>query len=61
MVEGSTALTGILFRNLKVGDIFFQNGKPITVGEDAHLSGDASYDGYLVYDRTSGCVTFSGS
>lgn len=49
--KGSTALTGILFRNLKVGDIFFQNGKPITVGEDAHLSGDASYDGYLVYDR----------
>lgn len=49
--KGTAALTGILFRNLKVGDIFFQNGKPITVGEDAHLSGDASYDGYLVYDR----------
>lgn len=49
--KGTAALTGILFHELKAGDTFFQNGKPITVGEDAHLSGDASYDGYLVYDR----------
>ena len=49
--KGTAALTGILFRDLKAGDTFFQNGKPITVGEDAHLCGDASYDGYLVYDR----------
>lgn len=49
--KGTAALTGLLFRNLKAGDTFFQNGKPITVGEDAHLCGDASYDGYLVYDR----------
>lgn len=49
--KGTAALTGILFRDLKTGDTFFQNGKPIMVGEDAHLCGDASYDGYLVYDR----------
>lgn len=48
--KGTAALTGILFQDLKVGDTFFQNGKPITVGENAHMSGDVSYDGYLVYD-----------
>lgn len=49
--KGTAALTGILFRDLKAGDTFFQNGKPIMVGEDAHLCGDASYGGYLAYDR----------
>jgi len=38
------------FQELQKGDIFFVNGVPYQVGVDAHYSGDASYDGYLLYD-----------
>lgn len=37
-------------QNLLDGDTFFVYGKTHTAKGDAHLSGDASYDGYIVYD-----------
>lgn len=40
------------FYALKAGDVILDDdGKVLcTVGEDAHVSGDASYDGWLFYD-----------
>ena len=38
------------FTEIEAGDTVFVNGKPIVVGDDAHYSGDASYDGWLLYD-----------
>lgn len=37
-------------RNLRKGDTFVVGGYMHTAGSDAHPSGDASYDGYIVYD-----------
>lgn len=37
------------FENIHDGDTFFVNGIPHVADGDAHYSGDASYDGYLVY------------
>lgn len=45
------------FCDLIKGDIIIDplpNGERITVGEDAHFSGDSSYEGYLFYD-VDGC------
>lgn len=36
---------------LKAGDRFVINGKRYTASTDAHISGDASYDGYIIYDE----------
>lgn len=38
-------------KKLKKGDKFFINNQPHTCSVDAHISGDASYDGYIVYDE----------
>lgn len=38
-------------RNLRNGDTFYVNGEQHTAKGDSHLSGDASYDGYIVYDE----------
>lgn len=48
--KGETDVTTTAFSSLMAGDTFFSNGKVYTVGTDAHYSGDASYDGYLLYD-----------
>lgn len=37
--------------NLKKGDTFIVNGEKHTASVDAHLSGDASVDCYIVYDE----------
>lgn len=39
-----------LFSEIKKGDTFFIKGQPCICEIDAHESGDASYDGYLLYD-----------
>lgn len=44
------------FRDLKRGDVVFADGVPIEIAEDAHLCGDASYDGYLCYDTDDNSV-----
>ena len=49
--KGSEILSRAAFKDLKAGDTFFIKGIPHVAKEDAHLSGDASYDGYLVDDR----------
>ena len=38
------------FESIRKGDIFTAFGLIHICGEDAHYSGDASYDGYLLYD-----------
>lgn len=48
--KGSHNTCSIPFESLDVGDMFFVNGTPHKVGIKAHISGDASYDGYLLYD-----------
>lgn len=47
---GSDMVDSCRFYNLEVGDTFFVNGNAYVVGVEAHESGDASYDGYLLYD-----------
>lgn len=37
--------------NLKKGDVFYVKGERHTASCDSHLSGDATYDGYIVYDE----------
>lgn len=39
-----------LFSGLKAGDTVFQKGTSVLLADDAHYSGDSSYDGYLAYD-----------
>ena len=46
----STQRTRRLFSALAGGDRFCVCGMWYTVGDNAHLSGDSSYDGYLFYD-----------
>jgi hypothetical protein len=38
-------------KNLRNGDTFYVLGQKHTAHGDAHLSGDSSYDGYIVYDE----------
>ena len=38
-------------RKLLKGELFFVNGASHIASTDAHISGDASYDGYIVYDE----------
>ena len=41
----------IPFSELKANDVAcLPNGVNICIGEDAHISGDATYEGWLVYD-----------
>ena len=47
--KGNETAEGVLFEDIVEGDTIFVNGKPIIVTIDAHYSGDASYDGYLLY------------
>lgn len=42
------------FCEIKKGDKVFRNEPYFTCGEDAHKSGDASYEGWLVYDENGG-------
>lgn len=53
---GTTERSSCHFYDLKKGDTFFMGGSPCIVGEDAHYSGDASYDGYLLYDENDNGV-----
>lgn len=48
--NGSNRIEEIPFELLCKGDRFFVRGELHTVGEDAHYSGDASYQGYLLFD-----------
>lgn len=48
--KGTTEETECAFKDLKEGDTFFCKGYSFTVGVDCHESGDASWDGYLLYD-----------
>ena len=51
IVERGILTMPISFEDLKKGDkVVGTRGPKFTVGEDAHLSGDASYNGYIVYD-----------
>ena len=38
-------------KNLKNGDVFYVKGERHVASCDSHQSGDASYDGYIVYDE----------
>ena len=38
--------------NLRKGDTFYVNGEEHVAACDTHYSGDASYDGYIVYDES---------
>ena len=38
-------------KSLMVGDVFYVNGEKHTASSDAHLSGDASCEEYIVYDE----------
>lgn len=40
----------VRFCDLEEGDHVVSNGYDFIVGDDAHHSGDATYDGWLVYD-----------
>ena len=40
-------------RTIKKGQAFFVNKKLHIASSDSHLSGDASYDGYIVYDENN--------
>ena len=48
--NGSNKICEVLFESIDIGDIFFSNGVWHRCGVEAHYSGDASYDGYLLYD-----------
>ena len=49
--KGAAAITEVDFESIKAGDtVFTRDGFALVVGEDAHRSGDASYDGWLLYD-----------
>lgn len=49
--KGTSVYSMAPFETLKAGDTVFRNGISIDVAEDAHHSGDAAYDGYLIYDK----------
>lgn len=38
-------------KNIRNGDVFYVKGERHTSSSDSHPSGDASYDGYIVYDE----------
>lgn len=44
------SLERVLFSDIRKGDTFFYQHQPITAGSDAHISEDASYNGYIIYD-----------
>ena len=48
--KGDTKVQEVTFESLRAGDTIFVKGCARIVEEDAHYSGDASYDGYLLYD-----------
>lgn len=48
---GASQAEGMKFQDIRKGDTFFTDGEPHIAACDAHRSGDASYDGYLVYDK----------
>ena len=54
MKYGSKDIVTAPFESLRKGDVFFVRGESHTVEIDAHYSGDASYDGYLLYDSKIG-------
>lgn len=55
----SSNYCGVPFEDIRKEDTFFVGGNPYMAREDAHRSGDASYDGYLIYD-TDGNSWFPG-
>ena len=48
--KGAQIIEEVVFESLHEGDTVFVGGGTCVVGEDAHYSDDASYDGYLFYD-----------
>ena len=49
---GTKVTTREEMRLLREGDVFYVGGAQHTANGDAHPSGDASYDGYVVYDES---------
>lgn len=47
--EGAVEVSLVPFESVKRGDTIFLNDSPFVCDEDAHQSGDASYDGFLLY------------
>lgn len=44
-------ITSVKFQDIKAGDmVFLTDGTTSEIGEDAHLSQDSTYSGYLCYD-----------
>lgn len=41
-------------KKLRNGDTFYVGGAQRTADGDAHPSGDATYDGFIVYDKDGG-------
>lgn len=39
------------FDQIRKGDVFMVNGKVAVCDEPPHISGDATYDGWLLYDE----------
>lgn len=49
--KGGNTISDVPFDCLRAGDKVFSGGDPVVVGQEAHYSGDASYDGSLFYDE----------
>lgn len=46
---GSTEEKEVAFCEIQEGDTIFIGGMPLKVTYESHYSGDATYDGYLLY------------
>ena len=51
ILKGDNKISEVAFSSLSKGDKVFSGGDEIVVDVEAHYSGDASYDGYLFYDK----------
>lgn len=51
---GESATTHKRFFEIECGDTVFIDGIPLIVTVEAHLSGDFSYDGYILYTGNDG-------
>jgi len=52
-MANTNVTTRTQMRALKEGDVFYVNGVEHHAESDAHPSGDASYEGYIVYGEFS--------
>lgn len=51
--RGSGKIDLVNFEDIRKGDLFAVNGFICKCREDAHLSEDPDYDGYLLYDTNN--------